>query len=129
MVCGLQAAVTRHTWQVLLMLYLTVYMLGYMANQTCAMAYLPELTDDDDVLAAINGRARVKEMSCMLLYMIVVAASQLLLKLDAVDTGEIQRPKATTCTRCRLCVVRHLKANGTVRVVQDAATAPLGTRG
>ena len=64
-------------------------MLGYMANQTCAMAYLPELTDDDDQLASINGRARVKEMSCMLLYMIVVAASQLLLKLDAVDTGRV----------------------------------------
>ena len=89
LVCGLQAAVTRHTWQVLLILYFTVYMLGYMANQTCAMAYLPELTDDDDVLASINGRARVKEMSCMLLYMIVVAASQLLLNLDAVDTGRV----------------------------------------
>ena len=78
---------TRHTWQVLLILYFTIYMLGYMANQTCAMAYLPELTDDDDMLASINGRARVKEMSCMLLYMIVVAAAQLLLNLDAVDTG------------------------------------------
>jgi MFS-type transporter involved in bile tolerance (Atg22 family) len=89
LITTLQAAVTRHTWQVLLILYYTVYMLGYMINQTCAMVYLPELTDNNDVLASINGRARVKEMSSMLFYMIFVAACQMIFTLDAVDTGRV----------------------------------------
>ena len=92
-------------------------MFGYMANQTCAMAYLPELTDDDDVLASINGRARVKEMSCMLLYMIVVAASQLLLNLDAVDTGQ-GGFTSISCSRWHCYIDELAVFHGTSRVAR-----------
>ena len=43
--CAAQVAVSKHTWPVLFLVQL-IFIVGYVTNRTCVLAYLAELTTD-----------------------------------------------------------------------------------
>ena len=73
--CSLaQTGIAPASWLFLLLLQGSVASAAYLTNVVCAMAYMPELTDDlDGHMQRINAKARVLELASMLVFMSLVA--------------------------------------------------------
>ena len=73
--CSLaQTGIAPASWLFLLLLQGSVASAAYLTNVVCAMAYMPELTDDlDGHMQRINAKARVLELATMLVFMSLVA--------------------------------------------------------